>query len=152
MLDIFVDADACPVKKEVYRVADRHGLRVTLASNKGMRTPEGGRVQLIVVSDRLDAADDWIVEHAGEDDIVISADIPLAARCLEKGALVLGPTGRSFTKENIGDILATRNLMAELREAGIEGGGPAPFKPKDRSRFLHSLDEMILSVRRNRGE
>jgi len=151
MLDIFVDADACPVKQEVYRVAGRHGLQVTLASNKSMRTPDGNRVKLVVVSDGLDAADDWIVEQAGEDDIVITADILMVARCIEKKALVLGPTGRPFTEENIGDILATRNLMAELREAGIEGGGPAPFKPKDRSRFLHALDEMILSVRRKRG-
>jgi uncharacterized protein YaiI (UPF0178 family) len=151
VLHIFVDADACPVKEEVYQVARRYGLRVTLVSNIQMRTPKEDWIELIVVGDdRLDAADDWIVENVGTDDIVISGDIPLADRCLKEGALVLGPTGRPFTEENIGDALATRNLLTQLRETGAVTGGPSPFARKDRSRFLHSLDEMIQSVRRRR--
>ncbi len=148
MLHIFIDADACPVKQETFHVAERYGLQVTLVANSWMRVPEKNWIRLIVVNDHLDAADDWIVEHVSEDDIVISGDIPLASRCLRKGALVLGTTGNEFTDSEIGDALATRDLLKELREAGAITGGPAQFGKRDRSRFLQSLDQMIQRVRR----
>ena len=151
MLDIFVDADACPVKQEVYRVAKRYELNVTLVSNSWMRAPPEDRINLIVVDGRLDAADDWIVEHVDENDIVISGDIPLASRCLDKGALVLGPSGRVFTDESIGEALATRELLSQLRELGTVTGGPAPFRKRDRSRFLQRLDETIQAVRQRKS-
>ena len=151
MLDIFVDADACPVKQEVYRVANRYGLNVTLVSNSWMRAPPEDRINLVVVDGRLDAADDWIVEHVDENDIVISGDIPLASRCLDKGALVLGPSGRVFTDESIGEALATRELLSQLRELGTVTGGPAPFRKRDRSRFLQRLDETIQAVRKRKS-
>jgi len=151
VLDIFVDADACPVKQEVYRVANRYGLNVTLVSNSWMRAPQEDRINLVVVDDRLDAADDWIVEHVGENDIVISGDIPLASRCLEKGAQVLGPSGRVFTDESIGEALATREFLSQLRELGTMTGGPAPFRKRDRSRFLQRLDETIQAVRKGKS-
>lgn len=148
MLDIYIDGDGCPVKQEVYRVARRHGLAVTLVANSRMATPPWDWVRLVVVGGRFDAADDWIVEHAGMDDIVISADIPLASRCLKKGAHVIGTTGRAFTEENIGEALATRELLSHLRDLGETTGGPAPFDARDRSRFLHRLDETIQAVKR----
>jgi len=148
MLEVFVDADACPVKQEVYRVAKRYGLSVTLVANSRMRAPDEQWVRLEVVKGHVDAADDWIADHVGEGDIVVTADIPLAARCLEKGALALGTTGRPFTADNIGDALATRELMSDLRDLGTMAGGPPPFAKRDRSRFLQRLDEMIQSVRR----
>jgi len=151
MLDIFVDADGCPVKDEVYRVARRHGLGATVVSNARMRIPEEDRFTLIVVGDRFDAADDWIVEHAGRDDIVISADIPLASRCLKKGAVVLDQRGGEFTEDNIGAALAGRELSAHLRDLGTLTGGPPPFSARDRSRFLHRLDETINAIRRRRA-
>ncbi len=151
MLDIFVDADACPVKQEIYRVAKRYGLKVILVSNSWMRTPESNWLELIIVDKGADVVDDWIAEHAVRDDIVISGDIPLASRCLKKGALVLGNTGRPFTEDNIGDVLSIRNLLHDLREQGMMIGGPAPFAKKDRSRFLQALDEMIVKVRRRKG-
>ncbi len=143
---IFVDADGCPVKQEVYRVAGRHGLRVTLVSNTRMRAPEDDRVQLVVVGGGFDAADDWIVEHAGTGDIVVTADIPLADRCLKKGARALTPAGRVFTQDSIGEAMAGRELLSYLREMGTITGGPAPFSPRDRSRFLHELDQLIRAV------
>ena len=148
MLDIFVDADGCPVKEEVYRVARRHGLAVTVVANARMRVPEEDRISLVVVGDRFDAADDWIVEHAGPDDIVIASDIPLASRCLQKGALVLDQRGGAFTQDNIGDALANRELLSHVRSLGTLTGGPSPFCARDRSRFLHRLDETIRQVRR----
>ncbi len=148
MLNIYVDADGCPVKEEVYRVAQRHGLEVTLVANSRMGTPAGDWVRLVVVGGRFDAADDWIVEHVGQDDIVISGDIPLASRCLKKGAQVIGTTGRPFTEENIGEALATRDLLSHLRDLGTVTSGPAPFDPRDRSRFLHRLDETIQTLKR----
>ena len=151
MLDIFVDADACPVKQEVYRVANRYGLNVTLVSNSWMRSPPEDRINLVVVDGRLDAADDWIVEHVDENDIVISGDIPLASRCLDKGALVLGPSGRVFTDESIGEALATREFLSQLRELGTVTGGPAPFRKRDRSRFLQRLDETIQALRKRKS-
>ncbi len=148
MLNIFVDADACPVKEEVYRVAGRFGLRVTLVSNSWMRTPNEQRIALKVVGNGLDAADDWIVEHVQPHDIVITADIPLASRCLKAGAKVLGPTGKPFTEDNIGMTVATRDLLSELRESGEVTGGPPPLNKRDRSRFLQQLDEIIQTIRR----
>jgi uncharacterized protein YaiI (UPF0178 family) len=152
VVQIYIDADACPVKEEVFRVAQRYKLNVTLVANSWMRTSQDPSVKLIVVKDdKLDAADDWIVEHVAADDIVISADIPLASRCLKKGALVIGSTGREFTDDNIGSALATRELLSELRESGAMTGGPAPFQKKDRSRFLQKFDEMVQRVRRKQG-
>ena len=148
MLHIFVDADGCPVKEEIYRVARRHGLDVTVVANARMRIPAEERFTLVVVGDRFDAADDWIVEHAARDDIVISADIPLASRCLRKGAVVLDQRGGAFTEDNIGDALANRELLSHLRDLGSLTGGPAPFGARDRSRFLHRLDEAIKAIRR----
>jgi uncharacterized protein len=148
LLHIFVDADACPVKQEVYRVAKRYDLRVTLVAGSWMRVPEEDRVSLKVVGEGMDAADDWIVEHLEADDIVITADVPLAARCLEKAAFALGPTGKPFTKDNIGSALATRDLLSALRDCGEVMGGPSPFDKRDRSRFLHQLDEAINAIRR----
>jgi uncharacterized protein YaiI (UPF0178 family) len=140
---IYVDADACPVKAEAVRVAVRHGLQVTFVANSGMALPRGPRVRLEVVSGAFDAADDWIVSQLRANDIVITADIPLASLALKKGARVLGPTGKPFTEDNIGNALATRELMADLRAYGM-GGGPPPFTQKDRSRFLQALE---LAVR-----
>lgn len=148
MLDVYIDADACPVKQEVYRVARRYGLNVILVANSWMNVPHAQWVRLEVVGRHLDAADDWIAEHVSVDDIVVTADIPLAARCLDKGALVLGTTGRPFDEDCIGDALATRELMSELRDAGEMVGGTPPMTQKDRSRFLQRLDEMIQRVRR----
>ena len=150
MVNIFVDADGCPVKQEVYRVAGRYGLNVTLVCNAPMRVPQEEGITLVVVEGHPDAADDWIAEHVGEDDIVIAGDIPLAARCIAKGARVLAPTGRRFTPDSIGDAIATRNLMSQLRDMGTVTGGPAPFDKKDRSRFLQKLDETIQAVRSGR--
>jgi uncharacterized protein YaiI (UPF0178 family) len=146
---IYVDADACPVKPEVYRVAKRHGLGVTLVAGSWMRVPPGQDIVLEVVEPAFDAADDWIASHAGAGDIVVTADIPLAARCIARGVRVLGHDGRPFTEENIGDVLATRNLLSDLRGAGLEtASGPPPFDPKDRSRFLQALDRVIHALRR----
>jgi len=139
------------VKQEVYRVARRYALGVTLVAGSWMRVPGGPDIALEVVDQGFDAADDWIVAHVVPDDIVITADIPLAARCLAGGAHVLGPTGRPFTESNIGDALATRNLLAEMRGAGLESGGPPPFDPQDRSRFLQALDRAIHALRRTGG-
>lgn len=147
MLHIFVDADACPVKPEVYRVAQRYQLSVTLVAGARMRVPEGVSTTLKVVGQGMDAADDWIVEHMEARDIVITADIPLAARCVAKGAYVLGPTGKPFSEDNIGSALATRNLLSELREWGEVTGGPPPFNKRDRSRFLQSLDRVVNEIR-----
>jgi uncharacterized protein YaiI (UPF0178 family) len=148
LLKIYIDADACPVKNEVFRVAERYELDVILVSNTWMKTPKSNRIQLQVVDGKFDAADDWIVDHAQTDDIVITADIPLASRCLDNDARALGPKGREFTKNNIGDIMATREIMSHLRDLGTATGGPAPFQKKDRSRFLQSLDRMIQTIKR----
>ncbi|MGD9547615.1 MAG: YaiI/YqxD family protein [Candidatus Krumholzibacteriia bacterium] len=148
MLHIFVDADACPVKDEIYRVAARYGLKVTLVANTWMRHPGGDAVELKVVDQGLDGADDWIVEQAGKDDIVVTGDIPLAARCLDKGARVLGHTGRPFTDGNVAEALASRQLLKQLRDQGVMMGGPAPFARKDRSLFLQQLDQMVNAIRR----
>lgn len=147
MPHIFIDGDGCPVKDEVYRVAERYKLGVTVVANKAMNVP--GNVKMIVVrSGHLDAADDWIAENVSSDDIVITADIPLADRSLKKGAKVLGTTGEEFTEDNIGDFLATRELMQTLRQTGEARGGPPPMDKKDRSRFLGKLDQIIQAIQR----
>ena len=144
---IYVDADACPVKEEVYRVARRYGLAVTLVANAPQRVPADESFTLVVVRGGMDAADDWIAEHAGEGDIVITADIPLAARSLRNGARVIGTTGRPFTEDNVGAALATREILSELRGAGEITSGPKPFEKRDRSRFLQSLDTAIQAIK-----
>jgi len=148
LLHIFVDADACPVKNEVYRVASRYRLDVTLVANSWMRIPNERLIALEVVEDGIDAADDWIAEHIQPNDIVVTSDIPLASRCLKEGARVIGPTGKQFTENNIGQAVATRDLLSGLRDAGEITGGPQPLKKRDRSRFLQQLDEVIQSIRR----
>jgi uncharacterized protein YaiI (UPF0178 family) len=148
VLHIFVDADACPVKDEVYRVAARYDLDVTLVAGSWMRTPESPKVDLKVVGGGIDVADDWIVEHVEAGDIVVTADIPLAGRCLALGATVIGYAGPPFTADNIGAALATRGLLSELRDLGEITGGPPPFERRDRSAFLQRLDESINTIRR----
>ena len=143
---IYVDADACPVKAEVVKVAERHGLPVVFVANAWMTVPRGPRVRLQVVSGSFDAADDWIVAEARRDDVVVTADIPLAARCLALGAQVLGPSGKPFTDDNIGNAMAQRELMADLRAYGV-GGGPPPFGPKDRSRFLQEFEHVLRAAK-----
>ncbi len=152
MLEIFVDADACPVKQEVYRVAQRYGLPVTLVSNTRMRVPQENWLRLVVVDGQADAADDWIAAQASADDIVISGDIPLAARCLAKGSAVLDLRGGAFTADNIGEALASRELLSHLRDLGTVTGGPPAIGPRDRSRFLHRLDETVQRIRRKRPD
>ena len=147
MLTIYVDADACPVKDEVYKVARRYGMRVAVVANASLWVPADPLVEL-VVRPGFGAADDWIAEQAGPGDVVTTADIPLAARCLAKGARVLDPKGWPFTDNAIGAALATRDLMDELRRAGVATGGPAPMTAKDRSRFLSKLDEAVNAARR----
>ena len=148
MLHIFIDADACPVKEEVYRVASRCNLSVTLVANSWMRIPNKKWITMQVVGDNLDEADDWIVEHVQENDIVITADIPLASRCLNNKAHVIGPNGKAFTNVNIGQALATRELLSELRGVGEITGGPPPFKKGDRSNFLQKLNDIINMIRK----
>jgi uncharacterized protein len=144
--DILVDADACPVKQEVYRVARRYGLRVILIANSPMKLPQEDGISLVVVKGQMDAADDWIVSHAARNDIVITGDIPLAARCLKIGARVLGPKGYIFTEATISNALANRDIMTYLRNTGIETGGPVSFQKRDRSLFLQSLDKIIRAI------
>jgi uncharacterized protein len=147
---IYIDADACPVKDEVYRVAGRYELRVVVVSNSAIWVPTKPWIERVVVKGGLDVADDWIAERVEGDDVVITADVPLAGRCLLRGASVLGPRGHPFTEDSIGEALATRELLDTLRQSGFIGGGPAPFVPKDRSRFLSKLDETIQAIRRRR--
>ena len=143
MIRILVDADACPVKHETFRVAQRHGLRVYLVSNSWMRTPKENWIELKVVGDAFDAADDWITENASADTVVVTGDILLASRCLKNGAAALDFKGRLFTEDSIGGALASRELMSHLREIGAVTGGPAPLEKQDRSRFLHALDGLV---------
>lgn len=145
---IYIDADACPVKAEAVKVGVRHGLEIVLVANAWLQPPRGPRVRVEVVPGAFDAADDWIAGRVEDGDIVVTADIPLAARCLERGAGVLGPTGRPFTQDNIGNALATRELMSDLRAYGVGGTGPPPFEPRDRSRFLQALE---LAVRASKA-
>lgn len=148
--NFYVDADACPVKDEAARVAERHGLAIHFVSNAWMRLPEGPLVNRVVVSDGPDAADDWIAEHAGKSDIVVTADIPLAARCLKAGARVIGNTGKPFTDAGIGMALAMRDLSRHLRETGESKGYNASFTRADRSHFLQALEEAVQAIKRGR--
>lgn len=148
MLEIFVDADACPVKDEVMRVAERHQLRTHFVSNSWMRLADSPLVNRVIVPEGPDAADDWIAENATEGDIAITADIPLAARCLEKKAVAIGPTGKPFSDDNIGMALAMRNLSADLRESGEIRGTNPTFTKQDRSRFLQSLEQAVQDIKR----
>jgi uncharacterized protein YaiI (UPF0178 family) len=151
VLRIFIDGDGCPVKEEVYKVAKRYGLHVYLVANSWMRAPEGSWLERIVVEGHRDAADDWIVEHLETNDLVITGDIPLASRCVHAGAKVLGLKGHPFTEDNIGGVLATRDLMAQLREEGMKTRGPDPYAKQDRARFLQRLDAMIHAIRREQA-
>jgi len=145
---IYVDADACPVKQEIYRVAERHQLRVFVVANSPIQVPRDPLVERVTVGAALDAADDWIAERADATAIVITNDIPLASRCVKAGARVIATNGRAFTEASIGMTLAMRNLMADLRETGEVRGGPPAFSPRDRSAFLAELDQTIRRLRR----
>jgi uncharacterized protein len=151
---IYIDADACPVKQEVYRVAERHvlkgtALKVFVVSNSPIAVPRDEMIERVVVGGGMDEADNWIAERAGRGDIVITADIPLASRCVKNGATVLAPNGKPFSEESIGMTLATRNLMDSLRSAGAVTGGPKPFAPRDRSNFLSALDQALVRLKRD---
>jgi uncharacterized protein YaiI (UPF0178 family) len=146
--EIYVDADACPVKDEVYRVAQRHGLKVYVVSNRPIAVPREPWIERVVVGNGLDAADDWIAERAGASDIVITADIPLASRAVKSGAAVIAPSGKAYDEDSIGLALATRNLLHELRGSGEITGGPKPFTARDRSEFLSALDRAIVRIKR----
>jgi uncharacterized protein YaiI (UPF0178 family) len=151
---IYIDADACPVKQEVYRVAERHALKgaalkVFVVSNSPIAVPRDEMVERVVVGGGMDEADNWIAERAGRSEVVITADIPLASRCVKAGATVLAPNGKPFTEESIGMTLATRNLMDSLRSAGAITGGPKPFAPRDRSNFLSALDQALVRLKRD---
>jgi uncharacterized protein len=147
MLTLYVDADACPVKDEVYRVARRYAMPVKVVANAPLRVPTSPLIEL-VVRPGFGAADDWIAEHSGRGDVVVTADVPLAARCVAAGAAVLDPKGRPFTESDVGSALAMRDLREELRQSGLMTGGPAPMTAKDRSRFLGKLDELVTAARR----
>jgi uncharacterized protein YaiI (UPF0178 family) len=147
-ITIYVDADACPVKNEVYRVAGRHGIKVIIVSNSPIAVPRDALVERVVVAAGMDEADNWIAGRVGRGDIVITADIPLASRCVMAGAAVIAPTGKAFTDESIGMALATRNLMDSLRSAGEITSGPKSFSPRDRSSFLSALDQAIVRLKR----
>lgn len=147
-ITLFVDADACPVKPEIYRVAERHRVKVFVVSNAFLQVPQDPLIERVVVSSGFDAADDWIAERAGRGAIVITADIPLASRCVKAGAEVIGPTGKPFTEASVGMALATRNLMEDLRAMGEVTGGPKAFSARDRSAFLSALDVAINRLKR----
>ena len=150
MLNIYIDADGCAVKTEVYKVAARYSLKVFLVANKAMSYPNDAEIEMIVVSGNFDAADDWIAEKTEKGDIVITADILLAERCLKKESKVLGPKGEEFTEDSIGTAVAMRELMTNLRHMGEMRGGPAPMEKKDRSQFLAKLDQIIQNVKRGK--
>ena len=145
---IYVDADACPVKDEIYRVAARHGLPVSVVAGNFIRVPADPLIERIAAGAGMDAADDWIAERAGPGAIVVTADVPLASRCVKAGADVLAPTGRRFSEDSIGMALATRNLMDHLRETGQATSGPKAFGPRDRSNFLSALDNAVARLKR----
>jgi uncharacterized protein YaiI (UPF0178 family) len=151
MIQILIDADACPVKDETYRVAARYKVPVVVVSNSPIRTPRDPLISRRIVSDAFDAADDWIVEHAGPGTIVITGDILLADRCIKLGATVISNAGKPFTAASIGSAIAVRAIMADLRAGGDVVGGPAPFGNTDRSRFLSSLDEAVNRLKRQLG-
>ena len=145
---IYVDADACPVKAEVYRVAERHRLNVYVVANSFIAVPREPFIERVVVGGGFDAADDWIAERVSRGDIVVTADVPLASRCVKAGADAIAPNGRAFTEASVGMALATRNLMQDLREAGAVTGGPKPFSARDRSAFLSALDLAVVRLKR----
>ena len=147
-ITLYIDADACPVKQEVYRVAERHGLKVFVVSNTPIAIPHDPLIERVVVAAGMDAADDWIAERANKGAIVITQDIPLAARVVKAGGIAIAPNGKPFSESSIGMALATRNLMDSLRSAGEITGGPKPFAPKDRSAFLQSLEREIVRLKR----
>lgn len=147
-IEILVDADACPVKAEIFRVAERHGVHVCVVSNSGMLLPREPFIERVLVPAGPDVADDWIAARARPGSVVVTADVPLADRAVKAGAVVLAPTGRGFTPDSIGMALATRNLMDSLRSAGVETTGPRAFSPKDRSAFLSALDLAIVRLKR----
>ena len=147
-IEIYIDADACPVKAEIYRVAERYGLTVHVVTNTPIRVPQDPSIRLALVGDGFDAADDWIAERIGAADIVITSDIPLADRCLKAGASVIGPTGRPFTTSSIGGAMASRALMADLRAMGVATGGPKPLSQRDKSAFLSALDNAVVALRK----
>jgi uncharacterized protein YaiI (UPF0178 family) len=147
-ITIYIDADACPVKDEVYKVAARHALKTFVVANSWINVPRDGLIERIVVEAGPDIADNWIADRAGPGSIVITADIPLAARCVKAGASVISSTGKAFTEASIGMALATRNLMDDLRSAGAVTGGPRPFSPRDRSAFLSALDLAVVRWKR----
>src|SRR5712672_2694377 len=149
---IYVDADACPVKDEIYRVAARHGLPVSVVAGQFIRVPQDPLIERVATGSGMDAADDWIAERAGKSDIVITADIPLASRCVKAGAEVIAPNGKPFTEQSIGMTLAVRNLMTDLRSSGEITGGPRSFAPRDRSTFLSALDQTIRRIQRQRAD
>jgi uncharacterized protein YaiI (UPF0178 family) len=148
LLDIYIDADACPVKEDVYKVAERYELQVVLVAAKGMRHPKKSWIRMEEVGIGFDAADDWIIEKVEWGDIVVTTDIPLAARCLEEDAWALSPKGKIFDENSIGERLGTRELMSHLRDMGMMTPGPAPFTVRDHSRFLQSLDQVIQQVKK----
>lgn len=148
-ITIYVDADACPVKDEVYKVAARHGLKTFVVANAFINVPRDPMIERIVVSDAQDAADDWIADRCMPGAVVITADVPLAARAVKAGADAIAPNGKPFSESSIGMALATRNLMQDLREAGSITGGPRPFSPRDRSAFLSALDLAIVRLKRH---
>jgi uncharacterized protein YaiI (UPF0178 family) len=150
VIRILVDADACPVKDEIYKVAFRHAVPVTIVSNSPIRVPAHDLIDRMVVGDAFDAADDWIAERAGKATVCVTADILLADRCLKAGAVVIGNNGRLFTPASIGSAIATRAIMADLRAGGEAIGGPPPFSKADRSRFLSALDEALVRLKRGR--
>lgn len=147
-ITLYLDADACPVKDEAYRVASRHGVRTFVVSNSWLRVPAGPLIEMVRVSDGFDAADDWIAERAARGAVVVTSDIPLASRCVKAGADVLGPNGRAFTEASVHMALATRNLMEDLRAGGQVTGGPSAFSPRDRSAFLSALDLAFVRLKR----
>jgi uncharacterized protein len=148
---IYIDADACPVKNEVFRVAERHGLPVSVVAGQFIRIPQHPLIERIAAGPGMDAADDWIAERVGKGDIVITSDIPLASRCIKAGAEVIAPNGKPFTEQSIGMTLAVRNLMTDLRSSGEVTGGPKSFAPRDRSAFLSALDQTIRRIQRQRA-
>ncbi len=150
MVEIYVDADACPVKDETLRVAARHGLKIYMVSDGGIRPSQNPLIELVVVSQGADAADDWIAEHIGHADICVSNDVPLAARCLERGALAIKPNGERFTENGIGMALATREILQGLRDSGTITGGPRPFSKSDRSEFLNRLETTVQAAKSQR--
>jgi uncharacterized protein YaiI (UPF0178 family) len=149
---IYVDADACPVKDEIYKVAARHRLPVSVVAGGFIRVPNDPTIERIAAGSGMDAADDWIAERVSANDIVVTSDIPLASRCVKKGAAVLAPNGKPFSEESIGMTLAVRNLMTDLRSAGEITGGPRGFSPRDRSTFLSTLDTTIRRLQRARAD